>query len=77
VAVGVVALSTLVTIGVGVYGLRQVQHGLEQVVNVSTEKSDLVAQMRLDIVAVPMRCATWRCAPRSTPWRPTARASSN
>ncbi|MEY8689088.1 MAG: methyl-accepting chemotaxis protein [Leptothrix sp. (in: b-proteobacteria)] len=50
-AVGVVLLGMLGVIGAGVFGLRQVEHNLSELVTVSTVKSDAASQMRLAIVA--------------------------
>jgi methyl-accepting chemotaxis protein len=49
-AVGVVLLGMLCVIGTGVFGLRQVERHMTELVTVSTVKSDAASQMRLAIV---------------------------
>ncbi|MES2355928.1 MAG: methyl-accepting chemotaxis protein [Pseudomonadota bacterium] len=56
-AIGVMLLSSILTIGVGINGLRQVAGHLEQLVKVNTVKADAVAEMRYIIAA---RVATVR-----------------
>jgi methyl-accepting chemotaxis protein len=49
-AVGVVLVGLLAVIGAGVFGLQHVGRNITELVEVSTVKSDLSSQLRLDIV---------------------------
>jgi len=49
-AFGVVLVGLLAVIGAGIFGLREVERNITELVNVSTVKSDLSSQLQLDIV---------------------------
>ena len=50
-AVGAALVATVLSIGGGLYGLRQAGRAIDHLVNVTTVKGDLVAAMRLSILA--------------------------